>query len=285
VVTFGGCGGGQCYLTGLTPQETNLLKICLGDSDGNLANNAVNEVFNWDHGSTQNPHLVKFVDTTAQPTSRICNSTTNVYASIPETRGFCADMKPAGLYSPLIFDSNTGLFMTYANFPADYSNSNEYAVYTTTGYLNRASTDNLQTKDSLFSNTVYYSEYTSTDMSLDCETGTSNANCVEKGDYVMFFEVTQPQYMPKTLNIYTIEKISAGLSQSNVARTGVVLNMGTNWPRLSGLYTVYKFVPGDGEQYVDECSMRGVCDSSSALCDCFAGYTNDDCSVQNTLAK
>jgi len=84
-------------------QQERLLKICLGDSDGNPANNV--DVYNWDHGDQspivnsteymnrgilnhyQNPHLIKLIDATQDtvkfdeslyqyPISRLCVSTT-----------------------------------------------------------------------------------------------------------------------------------------------------------------------------------------------------------------
>jgi len=40
----------------------------------------------------------------------------------------------------------------------------------------------------------------------------------------------------------------------------------------------------DGTKENVECSNRGLCDYSTGMCQCFAGFTNRDCSVQNSLA-
>jgi hypothetical protein len=37
-------------------------------------------------------------------------------------------------------------------------------------------------------------------------------------------------------------------------------------------------------QYVSQCSNRGVCDSSTGICNCFKGYSHDNCDTQNMLA-
>jgi hypothetical protein len=41
---------------------------------------------------------------------------------------------------------------------------------------------------------------------------------------------------------------------------------------------------GHGTKELETCSGRGLCDGSSGVCQCFKGYTLDDCSAQNALA-
>ena len=44
------------------------------------------------------------------------------------------------------------------------------------------------------------------------------------------------------------------------------------------------FVDQRGSTEEAECSNRGLCDQSTGLCECFKGYTDDDCSRQNALS-
>jgi EGF-like domain len=57
-------------------------------------------------------------------------------------------------------------------------------------------------------------------------------------------------------------------------------------PLLHPYFDVYKFIPNvkSSYEYVAECSNRGICDTQSGLCTCFAGYTSDTCGIQNSLA-
>lgn len=154
---------------------------------------------------------------------------------------------------------------------------------------------------------------------IDCETAPKGSygslECINKDDYVMFFNnmvadasatkvadahLTNPVYP----NIYKVKKISREEKAWNplfpvydpnneVARHQVVLDYGMNSKfhyAESASYdgytaAIYKFIPKASYNYVAQCSNHGICDQTNGLCQCFAGYTSDDCSVQNALAK
>ena len=59
-----------------------------------------------------------------------------------------------------------------------------------------------------------------------------------------------------------------------------------HYAQLVGHQQIIKFVPGEtgNYNYVQQCSGRGLCDYDSGLCQCFSGYTNDNCDLQSALA-
>ena len=56
--------------------------------------------------------------------------------------------------------------------------------------------------------------------------------------------------------------------------------------QMIGLQSIVKFAPASTGtyEYVSQCSGRGLCASESGLCECFTGYTNDNCDQQSALA-
>jgi len=153
---------------------------------------------------------------------------------------------------------------------------------------------------------------------IDCETFDSltytggvkslAGQCLQKGDMVMFFDVSPAGQIGTTANgavsawplhhnIYTIEKIFYDRDEVTSANDegwepqgSIVLDKEPNF--FFGAATTdllaWKFEfpkQQDGYEYVSECSGRGLCNHDSGVCECFTGHTSDDCSVQNTLAK
>jgi len=102
--------------------------------------------------------------------------------------------------------------------------------------------------------------------------------------------------------------ISAAATNTNSLTTspgcwdGVCGGIGTTFATLSSLTGtnrkhLYKKMNGFGYsgaycvedasaasfQYVSQCSNRGYCDTTTALCSCYAGYTDDNCAIQNAV--
>jgi hypothetical protein len=74
---------------------------------------------------------------------------------------------------------------------------------------------------------------------------------------------------------------------SNLSAAGA--NRDDTWSDNTGIVTLFHFTPpaiGDVNryEYVSQCSNRGVCRTDLGVCQCFKGYTNDDCGTQNALA-
>jgi len=153
---------------------------------------------------------------------------------------------------------------------------------------------------SMYSSVVYTLKADMTDPRIssnhvDCETaGATVLQCIEKGDYVMIFDTVDSKSLnPKYPNIYQVMKISKENSEaaSDNFRYQIQLDMSMNARYVktdakSSNARIFKFTPPSPPvTYVGQCSLRGVCDSTNGLCTCFSGYTGDDCSVMNALAK
>jgi hypothetical protein len=156
---------------------------------------------------------------------------------------------------------------------------------------------------------------------MDCETQAigSNGNlaCLNKNDYVMLLAANGTNAVYP--NMYQISKLNraeknwgndpqittsqdAWFSEGEKIRTTITLDKSVNQDfyydggqMMDGGSTsdtsarVYKFFPdtstaANGYAYAGECSHRGVCNQENGLCECFGGYTNDNCDTINALA-
>jgi hypothetical protein len=289
----------------------------LGSTSATFADDTVvpsqsDETYDWDQGSVKHPHLIKLVQQRDRDVyTRICNATTT-YNTAMNSEDWCENYSPAGFYLPLIWDSSLGfrLFGLTGATSTEISSSTQYHVFTTEGMLLQIGSDSAFNTDNLFSRNIYYEKVTGAlQTSMDCETMAAADKvdvisgldqCLDKGDRVMFFymggvnslanlEINQGAVLDQTQNtkhhnIYTVDKISVGRTSGFAARTEIVVDMGINFAHLANA-SAYKFYPPTGASWAKECSDRGNCNTDTGLCECYTGYTHDDCSVQNTLAQ
>jgi hypothetical protein len=160
---------------------------------------------------------------------------------------------------------------------------------------------------------------------IDCETSSGkygSLDCINKDDYVMFLNTITASATPSVTNIinpgFDTNTLSAARASNPIypnmhkvkkifrddkvfsnelhnphnenLRHQMVLDYGTNTKYTYYLNhghpaAVYKFHPKNSYTYVSQCANHGICDESTGLCQCFAGYTSDNCGVQNALAK
>jgi len=103
---------------------------------------------------------------------------------------------------------------------------------------------------------------------------------------------------PRYLNLYTVKKIYQSRFTTPLVQDGEKYNhfngtyiietdINTNFAASTDMNVqVYKFFPASTSTYTytSQCSNRGICNHETGLCECFKGYTNDDCSAQNSLS-
>jgi hypothetical protein len=75
--------------------------------------------------------------------------------------------------------------------------------------------------------------------------------------------------------VITVDRNFGGKSTDGASVSGATDNF----------YVLTTATPATGTYtYVSQCSGRGLCDFGSGICQCFKGYTNDNCDTQNILA-
>jgi len=281
-----------------TAAEDKLLKKCLGDSNGDAADNT--EVYDWDYGSWtdtdvkmfQNPHAIKLVKKTADSNTDGGHFYLVWYDATDYSAGVACD--------------------TCFKVAGKATTTTDFLVYTTDGVASRvfgkAGVDAvLESGEALTaarftagSNTIYAS------VDASCISGATEP-CLEKGDHVFIVDgahgdgasgattATVATSSTGTGALYTIKKISVELATASTAtledRYQIVLDK--NLPFTAGASTddgtlgfvnIIKFTPVTSYTYVSACSGRGLCNGEDGLCECFTGYNGDDCASQSVLA-
>merc|ERR1711988_1311624 len=105
-----------------------------------------------------------------------------------------------------------------------------------------------------------------------------------------------------TTDLYTITKIWKAEETSDTStfedKFRITVDKMINWDgadvadpdgdtvKNTGYVQILKFTPATTGTftYVSQCSNRGLCNGDDALCECFKGYTNDNCDTQSSLA-
>lgn len=349
---------GYHALAGLTSAEAKLLKICLGDGNGNTADNV--EVYNWDYGSVLNPHLIKLIDATQDtttaipndlnditydfqltkyPISNLCSkSATNRAAGsyLVDTNGIamCADRNRPGFYASIYWDGTS--FRIFNRAGGDYAPTTQFYVFTTNGYLQNVNpnsgvftTSNKYSTainiDKYYTNILHQANVTSTNAgfhgNMDCETNPIGHNgaldCINKGDHIMIlntaltanglasnpyypniYEVQQIVREEKALDTYPSNPFDEKIR--NIIKLDYGMNANYKWYGVKNAHgyglnaadttaSVFKFhadpTNADGGYlYATQCSNRGICNQGTGDCQCFPGFSGDNCAIVNALA-
>merc|ERR1719163_135682 len=287
---------------GLSPDEEKLLKACLGDADGNADNNL--EVYNWDYGtpnSTNTPHIVKLAPTDDSKSGMYDAGTFNLvwYGRADDSA-----------------DASTNKFY-FSGLPTS-DTSKKFAVFPTSGVATVLAT-NKTAVTARFGRgaTKVYASY---DTSCP-ELGIGHINhetimnaCLNKGDKVFLFnnrvDTADAGYgdgagltTAEDRFYFVVDKAINWDGSATAARStssSALATVGTNpveaaWlsklgdsatvSQNIGLQMIVKFDTSTAEsyEYVAQCSGRGLCNEGN--CECFAGYTGDNCNLQSALAS
>jgi len=306
-------------LDDLTATESKLLKKCLGDSDGFTDNNV--EVYDWDYGATMffqeqydtwvmsgTPHAIKLVK--RLPNDDFDGGKFALIWYNPKDDLFYVATKQSDLTSEYaIFTTDAVAERVYVDQNIDSAyNATETAA---TAYFTQ------------FTNTLYMSMDVSceTGSSLvepclqkgdllfitDANWGTKEVN-INKGDDSgkNFFggagAGSWGAGFSDTTDLYTITKIWKSEETHRTAQVEdkfrITVDKNINWDGSTlgdadgdallntGYVQILKFTPASTGTftYVSQCSNRGICNGDDALCECFKGYTNDNCDTQSSLA-
>eukprot|EP00128_Syssomonas_multiformis_P003453 Colp12_sorted_trinity150504_noHs@2484 len=144
---------------------------------------------------------------------------------------------------------------------------------------------------------------------IDCETTTVGVNgaldCLKKDDIIIPLNTRAgtplATHNPVYTNLYRVKKIGrepatwAGATERD--RHQILLDYSLNFnfqykaaqsDPVDSSANIYKFYPpaaANQYHYAGECSNRGICNTKTGLCQCFPGYSEDNCGVVNAISN
>ena len=304
------------YFAGITPFEFRLLSRCLGDADGysntySASGRVQGNDYTWDYGDEYNPHIVRLVDRTLQPTTDLCapiasdytsHNTSRTHTRTGSNKVICAtDQPPSGFFIAVYYNPILQRFILFNKPAADYGTATTFSVFTSKGVASMVSAYSkvITNANNPYSRTIFVTNSTTNETgytgNIDCATNGplhfGSRLCLEKGDKVFFFDPSLSEYSiitnPKYLNLYTVGKIFVNPINNPDQSFGgtIVLDMGFNAAYTASITDsarAYRFLPPKAPnlyEYAAECSNRGICSTDLGTCTCFTGYTGDACQV------
>jgi len=243
--------------SGNNVDEVYSMKSCLGTSDDVSSTNT--EVNNWDIGANGWPHLVKVIE---------------------------ADSTDGGYYNLLTYDVDNDVWGLMFDVPV----ASTLEIFTTDAtmeqlYTDTDSSDLLDNAETAFA--IQGDPTGSTTVELDgdasCESGAATvSNCLDKGDIIMMGAATSVDDAVDG-EFYTITRVwtVAALDEAQSDTYFFSVDHAVTGD-FDDVYVLT--VNTQSYEYVSECSNRGLCNAEEGVCECFAGYTNDNCNLQSAVA-
>jgi len=314
---------GNHFLTGFTVAEKKLLKTCLGDSDFDTANNQdvynwdkgsifyphmiklVRTVTTYSDGGY---YAVIWFDigNSWDNLAGVETGTFRLLNPFSSPDGYATD-------SYEVYTTKGTLALT-----SNYSEAT-FGFGSRTVYMTNITYDNLAAPNG----GTFFKDFDG-DISCEYGLNNAGKrkflfHCLNKGDLFTLINWELPQSNPPHINLYTAERLihtellfsvdqrfrRAGIPAGDQTKPmhfmthSITTDLSTNWaasvgaPGPSGTeglglanFRVYKFFPATAStyEYVAPCANRGICDNGAGTCQCFPGYTSDNCHVQASIA-